>query len=250
MIKTIIVDDEKNARVTLRSLLATFGKKIEIIGEASDLASGVKLIRNSNPDLIFLDIKLKKATGFDLLQQLPGLKAEVIFITAYDQYAIKAFQLAAFGYLLKPVQLSELTQVIERFEARQKQNMVSNHTQVLIENFDNSRIKKLVVQNVNGFKVIPLENIIYLQGEINYTRIFLHNGEKILITKTLKEYDTLLSDFGFFRIHQSHLINLSFVTEYIKGDGGIIIMENGEQLTLSRRRKQKFLTRFLGGKKA
>lgn len=248
MIKTIIIDDEKNARVTLRSLLNTFNKKVKIIGEAYDVENGLLLIAESKPDLIFLDIKLKKATGFDLLKQLPNLQAEVIFVTAYDNYAIKAFEIAAFGYLLKPVQHSELAKIIERFESKQRKDFIKNHTQVLIENFDENRIKKLVVQNVNGFKVIPFEHILYLQGEINYTRIFLVNGEKILTTKTLKEYDLLLSEFGFFRIHQSHLINLSFVQEYIKGDGGEIIMINGDMLNLSRRRKQKFLTRFLGGK--
>lgn len=248
MIKTIIIDDERNARVTLRSLLHTFDKKVKIIGEANDLESGLILITETKPDLIFLDIKLKKATGFDLLTQFPNLKAEVIFVTAYDNYAIKAFEMAAFGYLLKPVQYSELAKIIDRYESRKRKDFINNHTQVLIENFDENRIKKLVVQNVNGFKVLPLENILYLQGEINYTRIFLANGEKILTTKTLKEYDRLLSEFGFFRIHQSHLINLSFIVEYIKGDGGEIIMTNNDELKLSRRRKQKFLTRFLGGK--
>ncbi len=248
MIRTIIIDDEKNARVTLRSLLNTFSTKIQVIGEASNLETAIELIKRSSPDLIFLDIQLKKATGFDLLQYLPNLKAEVIFVTAYDNYAIKAFQMAAFGYLLKPVQLSELSNVIQRFEARQKQQYSINQTQILIENFDENRIKKLVIQNVNGFKVLPLEKILYLQGETNYTRFFLVNNEKVLVSKTLKEYENLLSDYGFFRIHQSYIINLSFVGEYIKGDGGTVVMENGKHLNLSRRRKQQFLKRFLGGK--
>ncbi|MFK7907544.1 MAG: LytR/AlgR family response regulator transcription factor [Chitinophagales bacterium] len=248
MIRTIIIDDEKNARVTLKSLLDNFSTKVQVVGEAFNLETAIELIKKSSPDLIFLDIQLKKATGFDLLQCLPNLKSEVIFVTAYDNYAIKAFQMAAFGYLLKPVQLSELSNIIHRFEARQKQQHTINHTQILIENFDENRIKKLVIQNVNGFKVLPLEKILYLQGEVNYTRFFLANDEKVLVTKTLKEYESLLSDYGFFRIHQSYIINLSFVEEYIKGDGGIVVMENGKHLNLSRRRKQQFLTRFLGGK--
>lgn len=248
MIRTIIIDDEKNARVTLKSLLDNFSTKIQVIGEASNLETAIDLIQRSSPDLIFLDIQLKKATGFDLLQSLPNLKAEVIFVTAYDNYAIKAFQMAAFGYLLKPVQFSELSNIIHRFEDRQKRQHNINHTQILIENFDENRIKKLVIQNVNGFKVLPLEKILYLQGEVNYTHFFLANDEKILVTKTLKEYENLLSDYGFFRIHQSYIINLSFVGEYIKGDGGIVVMENGKHLNLSRRRKQQFLRRFLGGK--
>lgn len=249
MIKTVIIDDEKNARMALKSLLNTFQKKVEIIGEAHDVESGLQLIAEEQPDLIFLDIQLKKSTGFDLLTQLPDIRGEVIFVTAFDNYAIKAFQMAAFGYLLKPVQINELDSVIERFQKKKNQALIPHHTQILIENFENNKIKKLVVQNVNGFKVIPLKNILYLQGEINYTRIFLNDTEKILTSKTLKEYSLLLSDFGFFRIHQSHLINLSYVKEYIKGDGGIVVMENGVHLNLSRRRKQQFLSRFLGGRK-
>ena len=154
--------------------------------------------------------------------------------------------MAAFGYLLKPIQISELNKVLERFEKTTGQSRLQHHTKILIENFDKHSVKKLVVQNVNGFKVVPLEDILYLQGEVNYTRLYLRQDEKLLTSKTLKEYEAFLTDFGFFRIHQSYLINLSYVKEYIKGDGGVIVMKNGMHLNLSRRRKQQFLSRFLG----
>jgi len=246
MIKAIIIDDEKNARNTLKTFLKGTKRNIAIIGEADDIATGIELIINSQPDIIFLDIKLKSGTSFELLAQLPDIAAAIIFVTAYDSYAIRAFQMAAFGYLLKPIQISELNKVLDRFETSSGQSRLQNHTKILIENFDKHSVKKLVVQNVNGFKVVPLENILYLQGEVNYTRLHLHKEEKLLTSKTLKDYETFLSDFGFFRIHQSYLINLSYVKEYIKGDGGVIVMKNGTHLNLSRRRKQQFLSRFLG----
>ncbi|MBX2872700.1 MAG: LytTR family DNA-binding domain-containing protein [Saprospiraceae bacterium] len=246
MIRAVIIDDEKNARDTLRTFLGMTKKPIQIMGEANDIDTGIALIKKMEPDLIFLDIKLKSGNSFEILAQLPNLTGEIIFVTAYDSYAIRAFQMAAFGYLLKPIQVSELVQVLERFENTGTDPKPQNHTKILIENFDQFSIKKLVVQNVNGFKVIPLEDILYLQGEVNYTRFFLRQGEKLLISKTLKEYERFLLDFGFFRIHQSHLINLSYVKEYIKGDGGTVVMQNGVHLNLSRRRKQQFLDRFLG----
>lgn len=247
MIKTIIIDDERNARNTLISLLKRLPKKIEVIGEADDVLPGIELILKTQPDLIFLDIQLKNGTGFDVLTQITDIKGEVVFVTAYDSYAIRAFRMAAFGYLLKPIQLTELMDIINRFEDKIFRPDLSKHAKILIENFDKNSIKKLVVQNVSGFKVIPLEHILYIQGEINYSRLFLHNQEKLLTTKTLKEYESLLNEFGFFRIHQSYLINLRFVKEYIKGDGGVIIMDNDASLNLSRRRKQQFIRRFLGG---
>lgn len=246
MIKAIIIDDEVNARNTLKVFLNSTDKKIQIIGEADDISTGIRLIQQTQPDLIFLDIKLKSGTSFELLAQLPDVAAEVIFVTAYDNYAIRAFQMAAFGYLLKPIQISELNKVLDRYQKVNAPAHLSQHTKILIENFDQHSVKKLVVQNVNGFKVVPLEEIIYLQGEINYTRLFLKGEEKVLTSRTLKEYESFLVDFGFFRIHQSHLINLSHVKEYVKGDGGVIVMNNRQHLNLSRRRKQQFLSRFLG----
>jgi len=248
MIKAVIIDDEQNARNTLKTLLQKTEISVNIIAEADDVLTGKEAITKTKPNLIFLDVQLKTGTGFDILASLPNLDAEVIFITAYDDYAVKAFQMAAFGYLLKPLQVIDLRSLLSRFEERKKQEInANNRTRVLIENFDNSKVKKLVIQNVNGFRVLRLEDILYLQGEINYTRFFLKDGEKILTSKTLKEYDNLLSDFGFYRIHQSHLINLSHVAEYIKGEGGVVIMNNKEHLNISRRRKQGFIRCFLGG---
>lgn len=247
MIRTVIIDDESNARQTLKSLLRAINAPLEIVAEGDDIAAAKTIIETHQPDLIFLDIQLKTGTGFDLLMKLPNLHSEVIFITAYDNYAIKAFQMAAFGYLLKPLQINELKEVIARFETRfNSKKQSTNRTQILIDNFDENNIKKLVIQNVNGFRVLSLSEIVYLKGEVNYTRFMLKNGEKLMTSKTLKEYEGLLTNFGFYRIHQSFLINLRYVKEYIKGEGGEVIMTNNDHLDVSRRRKQQFMARFLG----
>lgn len=247
MIRTVIIDDETNARNTLKSLLQAIDTPLEIVGEGDDVASAKKVIEGEQPDLVFLDIQLKTGTGFDVLQQLTDFNGEIIFVTAYDNYAIKAFQMAAFGYLLKPLQINELKEVTNRFinEFKSKKNN-TNRTQILIENFEEGNIKKLVIQNVHGFRVLSLHEIIYLKGEVNYTRFILDKGEKLMTSKTLKEYENLLTNYGFYRIHQSYLINLRYVKEYLKGEGGEVIMTNGDQLDVSRRRKAQFVARFLG----
>lgn len=246
MIKVVIVDDEKNARNTLKKLLANTSFDIQILAEADDVNSGATAISQHNPDLVFLDIQLKSGTGFDILHALPNIKSEVVFVTAYDDYAIKAFQIAALGYILKPIQITELNKVLERFEQLTKKQETNSRTQVLIENLEPNSVKKLVVSNLNGFKVVPLKDITYMQAEVNYTYIYLKNGEKLLTSKTMKEYESLLSDFGFFRVHQSYFINLSFVQEYEKGEGGNITLFPKVSIPVSRRRKKEFLQKFLG----
>ncbi|MEO0894877.1 MAG: LytTR family DNA-binding domain-containing protein [Bacteroidota bacterium] len=249
MIKTVIIDDENRARSILRNVLEKDFPSVNIVGEGDDLDNGVETIKQVQPDLVFLDIHLKSGTGFELLNRLGNIDFEIIFVTAYDEYAIRAFQFSAMGYLLKPIQITHLKDVIGRVSQRltqSKQNQ-SDRIKILIENYeDKGSVKKLIIQNINGFQVIPLGEILYLNAEVNYTWFYLQNGEKILVSKTLKEYDKLLTDFGFYRIHQSNLINLRHVKSYQKGEGGTVHMANGEELSVSRRRKTGFLKKFLG----
>ena len=247
MIKTVIIDDEANARSTLRTLIQQTAPGVQVVGEGADVEEAGRLINQLQPDLVFLDIQLKKGTGFDVLRSLNDFDGEIIFVTAYDNYAVRAFQMAAFGYLLKPLQINELKKVLARFQEQyQSKKNNRNRTRILIENFEEGKVKKLVIQHINGFRVISLHEILYLRGEVNYTRFILKNGEKLMTSKTLKEYENLLLDYGFYRIHQSHLINLRYIREYVKGEGGEVIMENGDHLDVSRRRKQQFIVRFLG----
>ena len=247
--KTILIDDEPDARTALRSLLGRLPDAPAVVGEADDVDSGRALVEGEQPDLIFLDVQLEAGrTGFDLLAQLPeDLNAEVIFVTAYNEYAVRAFQMAAFGYLLKPVQLDELREVVDRFRQQQHlQGKDTPRTQVLLDNRRDGAVQKLVVSNVNGFRVLTLDEIVYLRGEVNYTRFFLESGEKIMVSKTLRDYEKILTDFGYFRVHQSYLINLRHVTEYRRGEGGTVVLSNGHEVDVSRRRKKDFVASFLG----
>lgn len=248
MIRTVLIDDEPAARTVLRALLARLPDAPVVVGEATNVAEGRALIERERPDLIFLDIQLEPGrTGFDLLESLPGLEAEVIFVTAYDHYAIRAFQLAAFGYLLKPVQFDELRTLVERLRDRtDTQAQARQRTQVLLDNRRGGSVRQLVVSNMNGFRILALDEIVYLRGEVNYTRFVLEGGEQIMVSKTLRSYEQLLGELGFLRIHQSYLLNLSQVSEYRRGEGGTVIMANGDELDVSRRRKKEFIACFLG----
>lgn len=247
MIRTILIDDEPAARDTLRELLTQLNLPIEIVGEAGNIQKGKQLIEQHEPDLLFLDVQLKEGTGFHLLQRLSkNLETEVVFVTAFDKYAIRAFQMAAFGYLLKPLEIKALKEVVQRFQQRKEQLAATTRREILMNNEVAGDRKKIIIKNVHGFRIVDLGEVIYLRGEVNYTRFILKNGEQIMVSRTLRDYDNLLSDLGFLRIHQSFLIHLTEVVEYLRGDGGTAIMSNGDELQVSRRRKTAFIGKFLG----
>ncbi len=248
MIKAIIIDDEKPARFMLRNLLETqLSNDIEILAEADDVDTGLTAILSHQPDLVFLDIQMPQGTGFDLLEQLEEVNFEVIFITAYNDYAVKAFQFSAFDYLMKPIKSDALMSTIEKL----KEHLVllrentGKRLKVLVESYDDEKIRKLVINGMEGFKVFELNDIYYLSGNRNYTDFVVEGHSKMTASKTLGEYEALLTDHGFFRIHQGSLINLRHVKEYRKGDGGSVIMKNGDELKVSRQRKADFVSRFL-----
>ncbi len=249
-IKAILIDDEENARFLLNDLIQrNYSDSVEVIAHANDVESGYAAIQSYKPDLVFLDIKMQKGTGFDLLDKFETLNFEVVFVTAYDQYAIKAFEFSAFGYLLKPVKSSELGKVIARMEnhVNQPTNEKENRVKVLIDSFsaNDKEPKRLVISNMEGFKVVEIPEIIRLEASSNYTYFFLTNDRKILVSKTLGEYEGLLNDQGFFRIHQSHIVNLSYVEGFMKQDGGSVKLKDGTTLMVSRNRKAAFLSRFV-----
>jgi two-component system LytT family response regulator len=248
MIKVVIIDDEKDARFLLRNLLEKkFGKQIKILGEAEDVAPGVVLIEKHNPDLVFLDIQMKKGTGFDLLKSLKKVDFEVIFITAYNQYAVDAFKFSAFGYLLKPIKLKDLSAVILKLENHflESKRDVSKRLKVLVENYGSKGdIQKVIIPNIEGFIVLKINDILRLEGDRNYTHFILCNDKKITTSKSIGEYEELLNDYGFFRIHQSTIVSLRHITAYLKEGGGNVEMIDGGVLKISRHRKIAFLERF------
>lgn len=246
MIKAVIIDDEKSGRDVLANILAEHFEIIEVVGQADDVDSGVILIQETEPQLVFLDIKMPGGTGFDLLEKIPEKDFEVVFITAYDNFTMKAFRFSAIGYLLKPIKIKDLRETVERLEKYLLKDN-SKRLKVLVENYGagEGKIKKLVVPNIKGFEVVKIEDIIRCEGERNYTNIVLVEGKKILVSKTLKEYEELLSEHGFSRIHQSSLINLHHVKKYIKGAGGKVEMSDGVTLQVSQQRKAAFVKSFV-----
>ncbi|MCC6817992.1 MAG: response regulator transcription factor [Bacteroidia bacterium] len=241
--KVIIVDDEIKARQVLKKVLAMhFGNRIEIVGEANGVESAIALISNTKFDLLFLDIKMPDGSGFDVLSQVDSEIFETIFTTAHDEYAIKAFQFAAVGYLLKPIDIEQLLKVTNK--VMESRNTKQNHIKVLIENLRPNGHKKLVIPNNEGFHIADIDEILYLEGDINYTKFhFIDETRMQVSSKTLKDFQFFLEGEGFFRIHKSFLINLKHIKDY-KRLIGSVVMNTGKELPLSRHRKQDFQTLF------
>lgn len=250
MIKAIIVDDESRARDLLQKILEhEFSERVKILDSVSDINSAVASIKSLKPDVVFLDIQMHEGTGFDLLKQINNIDFEVVFVTAHNEYAIQAIEFSALGYIMKPLRIAELKTVIDKLEKHltKLKNGANSRVKVLIENYqDNQSIKKLIINHIEGFDVTPIKDIIRLEGDRNYTYFILSNGKRVLTSKTLGEYEDLLLDHGFYRIHQSTIVNLRHITKYKKGTGGKVEMTDGELFNVSRYRKQGFLNRFLG----
>lgn len=244
MIKAVIIDDEKDARFNLRRKLERFN--VKVLGEADDVVSGIDLISEVRPAVVFLDVQMKTGTGFDLLEKMDEIDFEVVFVTAFDKYAIKAFQFSAVGYLLKPLKTREMENMIQSLEKRLVSKIAQNEKRlkVLIEQYDSREIKKLAIPSIGGFDVVNIQDIIRMEADRNYTEFHMKDGSTIVSGKTLKSYEEIIIEHGFFRIHQSTVVNLSQVVKYIKSDGGQVMMSDGAQLKIARLRKNDFLALF------
>lgn len=248
MIRALIIDDEPDGRDILQAILAEHFPSVQVVDTAESVATAITAIEKQQPDLVFLDIRLPDGTGFDVLSRLSRINFEVIFVTAHDEYAIRAFQFAAYAYLLKPVRISELRTAIERYTRHHAQihSTADQRMKILVEHFGRTpkTIRKLILENLDGFEVVQLPEILYVHGSANYSTFHLQDGRKIMVSKTLKNYDGLLEDHGFYRIHKSYLLNLMHVVSYQRRDGGTVEVSNGDQLPVSRRKRQGFLERF------
>lgn len=242
MITAIIIDDEAKGRIALKQKLADYCTNIQLIGEAENGEDGIKLIEKLSPGIVFLDIEMPRMDGFEMLQKLGEKKFHVIFTTAYDQYAIKAIRYAAFDYLLKPVDIEELRAAVEKATICE-----NDQTKMQIELLRQSmqqpkkQLNKLAIPTLDGLLFYDISDIVHLEANSNYTNIYFLNKPKITASKTLREFEELLSEDTFFRIHHSHLINLNFIVRYIKGDGGQVELQNGNYVEVSRRKKEEFL---------
>lgn len=232
----IIVDDEKNGAEALKLLLEQNCPGMKIIDVVYSAESGIDSIRNNEPDIVFLDIEMPTGTGFDVINSTLDKNYEVVFTTAYSQYAIKAFKTHAIDYLLKPIDIDELVSAVEKVKKRFLEKKKNNELNSLVGKMVIPN-KKISVPTVEGIIFITVEDIIHLESDSNYTNIFLKDGKKVLVSKTLKSFESQLVNCNFLRVHSAHLINLSEVEKYIKGDGGTLILKNKASIPVSRANK-------------
>jgi two-component system LytT family response regulator len=245
--RAIIVDDEPDGIITLNKMLSLSCKQVEVVALCSDAEEGKLKIRELTPDLIFLDIQMPGKTGFELLAELDTDNMDVIFVTAHNQYMLQALQFSATDYLLKPIDEDRLTEAIRRVEKRQHGKGGSQNVEALLYNLQKAgspKEMKLCIPTFKGFAILKLEDIILCEAEKNYTIIHLKDKKNIIVSRPLLEYENILEGTTFLRIHRTFLINLQHVAEYHRGEGGVIIMSNGEEVEISRRKKDIFLTRI------
>ncbi|MEZ5039899.1 MAG: LytTR family DNA-binding domain-containing protein [Saprospiraceae bacterium] len=243
-IKALIVDDEANNRENLRLALAAYCQEVEVAGEADSALKAIDLIKIHQPELVFLDIAMPLGSGFDLLESLPEVNFEIIFVTAYDQYAIRAIKFAAVDYLLKPIDVLELKKAVTKVMSKQLKKQKKTHLEVLLNNLQQQE-KKIALPQSDHIEFVPVHTIIRCLGDRNYTHFFLKDGRKLLVSRTLKEFVELLEESNFFRVHQSHLVNMECIQKYSKRDGGLLVMIDKAQIPVARARKEELLTRLM-----
>lgn len=237
MIKAILIDDIEQARITFKKDLEVYAPDVKIIGEASGVVEGAKLLKNMQPDILFLDIQMQDGSGFDLLDILPEINFKIIFITASDAHAIKAFRYAAIDYLLKPVDPDELKASLEKYRAHQPNE--SEKYKLLNDSLKNASKpnERLALHAQDKIHIINIADILRCESNVNYTEFFFLDAKRIVVSKTLKEFEEILSDQGFYRVHQSHLVNTKMIREFVKTEGGHLIMQDGKMVPVSTRKR-------------
>lgn len=246
MIRVAIVDDEAATRMLLRRLFKDYFPDVQIIGEADSVATGLSLLKTNSPELLFLDIQMPDGSGFDLLNHFEQPDFQLIFITAFDQFALKAFQYNAIDYLLKPLEPKSLREAIEKLR-KQKELALRPRLNGLMETMETKQAKRIALSSAEGYAFYNLEEIIRLESSGNYTTFYIQDGQRTTVAKTIKEYEELLPEQLFFRVHQSHIVSLQHVRKFLKSDNGLALMADGCKVPVSRRKKDTFiqlLTRY------
>ncbi|MFK7970321.1 MAG: LytR/AlgR family response regulator transcription factor [Bacteroidia bacterium] len=246
MLTSIIIDDEKASRTVLRNYLEQYCSDVSILGEAANIQDGKKAIDSLNPDLVFLDVEMPFGNAFDLLEQYEELSFEVIFVTAFDHYAIKALNLSAAYYLLKPVDIEELVGAVEKVKAQLATAETPRLAQLLTENLrqGGGSPQRMALPLLDGFEVINIDDIVYGKADGNFTDLFMKDGSKKMVCRPLRFFEENLVAHGFLRIHKSSMVNLACITRYKRGKGGQLFLQNGTVLDVSSGRKADLLKRF------
>lgn len=242
MLTALIIDDEEKGRLVLSQKLSDHCSDVKVIGNADGGERGRAMIESFRPDIVFLDIEMPGVNGFEMLNSLSEKNFHLIFTTAYDQYALKAIKFAAFDYLLKPIDIDELKFCVEKI-SKEKSKSISNQLDILIQNTKKnaSSFKRIAIPTNDGISYFNVDELIYLEADSNYTRLYFTYDRKILASKTMKDFEEQLSDASFIRVHHTFIVNVQHITKYIKGDGGQVLLSNGKVIDVSRRKKADLL---------
>lgn len=246
MIRCIIIDDEKNSLEMMEWLLTKYCPQVQIAALCSSAEEGIEAIHRLKPDVVFLDIEMPRMNGFDMLEQFDKLFFDVVFCTAYDQFAIKAFKYSALNYLLKPVDPADLQDTVQRIEDR-RSAPTREQIDLLLQRLHTPQKptpERIALTTADGMIFVPTADILYCEAESNYTTVALAGGKKVVVAKVLKDIDEALAGDDFFRIHNSFLINVNRIKKFVRGDGGYVIMDDDRSISIARARRQAFMDRF------
>jgi len=247
ILKAILIDDEPRGISSMQKLLKINCPEVNVIGSYTDADEAIQMIVEKKPDLIFLDIAMPVKNGFELLKELKGFHFEVIFVTAHNQFMIEAFHFSAIDYLLKPVEDNFLVDAVNRAKKRIEERSGNKNIETLLHNLKQKQSPqkmRLCIPSLKGFQVIELDNVLYAESSGNYTNLYFQNKSMVCTSKPMHEYEKLLEDAGFVRIHKSVLVNLLHVKEYHRGEGGSVVLSNGTEVEVSRRKKDDFISKM------
>jgi two-component system LytT family response regulator len=244
MMRAILIDDEKNNLDNLSRLLSQYCPDVQVEAVAMNAEAGRELIGQLHPDIVFLDIQMPGKSGLDLLRELPRLDFEIIFVTAFDQYGIQAVKFAAVDYLLKPVNVPELQEAVRKAAIRSREKKKNGQMENLLQLLQRQPFKdehRIALTTLKETRFLYTRQIVRCESDNNYSHFFLDNGEKLLVSKPIYEYEALLKDYGFIRCHQSHLVNKKFIKSWVREDGGFLLLDNGTIVPVSRTKKEAVL---------
>jgi two-component system LytT family response regulator len=243
MIKLIIADDEENVRQALHALVNRYCKEVQIVASTDSVSSTVKAINELQPDIVLLDIEMKEGTGFDVLKQFPVPKFKVIFVTAFQQYALQAFRFAALDYILKPIDPDVLADALRKAQDSIDREKIALKIDSFLHNMDNlsKGTKKIILKTADNIHVVNMQDIMYCEADRSYTNFYLADKSRIMVSNTLGDYEEMFSEYGFLRIHQSYLLNLSYIKRYEKGEGGKVILSDTIHLPVATRKKDHLM---------
>ncbi len=242
MLKAVIIDDESDSRQILAGYITKYCPDVEVCGFGESVVTGLEAIKKYQPEIVFLDIEMPYGNGFDLLDKLHEVTFETVFVAAFDNYAIRALNQSAAYYLLKPVNIDELVMAVEKIK-KERANEIPTRTQLLVDNI-NSAKQRIMLPTLEGFEIVNINSILYCEAADNFTKFYFEGGSPLLICRTLKYFEDILTEHRFLRIHRSYLINPEFVVRYSKGKGGFVTMKNNQELEVSPNKKKELLEIF------